>query len=311
MRLLQTIVALAGAGLLVAALLGYGGPILYELDLLAHFRLHILALSGMVALASLAAGSRSGLWRSSAAAVLAVAGLAPLWEGPGPAVGGLPITVMAANVYAENAHPEQMLQALAAADADILITIETTLAAFPESSSLAEIYPYRVGYHTNRPNLGAVVWSRYPVLWSGQLPDESDLPTGVRAVVEIAPGRTLSVLGLHLGHVSLGNQSTQVEALDEMTAGLPQPLVVMGDFNATAWSWGLRRAQELTGTRRIGGLLRTWDGSYPTPFWPLPEPFGLPIDHIMVSDGLGVERIGTVDIPGSDHDAVRAVLRVP
>ena len=324
MRLLRFLAGLAAAGLLAAVVLGYGAPLYFELDLLAHFRLHLLGLSGAMALAALVLRAPAALWRALAAAVLAAAGLGPLWAGPGPAGTGTPVTVMTANIYFHNPVPGEMRRALIAADADILVTVETAgdsvagadgiagPEGVAEPEGLDSVYPHRAQVEPTNRAWRTVIWSRFPIRRQAPaLLDEVGNPSAMQAVVEIAPGRTLSVVGVHLQHVSLGNQGRQVESLGVETAGLPRPMVVMGDFNATAWSWAIHRAEVLTGTRRVGGVIRTWDGDYPTPLGPFPEPFGLPIDHILVSEGIGVEEIGTVDIPGSDHDAVRAVLRVP
>lgn len=313
MRLLRTIAGLAGAALLALVALGYGAPFFYELDLLAHFRLHLLGLSGIIALAALVLRARGALWRAVAAAVLALAGLGPLWEGSGPAGTGRPVTVATANLYWHNERPEEMRRAVLAADADILLTVETSRERVGGAGAFAEAYPHYFVQHPGSPDWRLVLWSRLPIREGGHvlLDPEHGAAYGVQAVVEIAPGRTLSVLGLHLEHVSVGSQGAQVEALGRLAADLPRPLVVMGDFNATAWSWAVHRAEALTGTRRVGGVTRTWHGHYPTPLVRVPEPFGLPIDHVLVSPEIGVEQIGTLGIPGSDHDAVRAVLRIP
>lgn len=320
MRLLRFLVGLAAVGLLAGVVLGYGAPLHFNLDLLANFRLHLLGLSGAAALAALVLRARAALWRAVVATVLAAAGLGPLWAGPGPAGEGRRVTVMTANTYFHNPVPEAMRRALIAADADILLTNETARDAVggvdavgkPGPAPLAGAYPYRFVYKTGSPDWQTVLWSKFPIGRAEPvLLDDYGGATGVRAVIELAPGRTLSVLGVHLAHVGRGKQREQIEALDTFVAGRPRPLVVMGDFNATAWSWTVHRAQALTGTRRVGGVTRTWSGDYPTPLGPFPEPFGLPIDHVLVSEGIGVEEIGTVNIPGSDHDAVRAVLRVP
>lgn len=218
---------------------------------------------------------------------------------------------MTANVYAYNKDNAAMRRALIDADADILLTVETTLEAFPADSEFAEFYPYRVGYRTFRKNLGTVLWSKFPILKPGPEPADTGKPDSARAIVEIAPGKTLSVLGVHLAHVAISNQRGEIEELAQLVDNLPAPYVVMGDFNATTWSWGMRRAAEVTGARPIRGLIRTWNGIYPTPLGPIPEPFGIPIDHILVSDGIGAERAEHVYIPGSDHAGVRAVLSVP
>jgi endonuclease/exonuclease/phosphatase (EEP) superfamily protein YafD len=205
-----------------------------------------------------------------------------------------------------------MRAALAASGADILVTAETPPEALAGDARLDRLYPHRLHHELRRSNWRLVLWSRFPIR-RGELllKDRYGIPSGLSAVVEFAPGHELSVLALHLPHVALAEQQAEVEALDELAAGLPRPLVVMGDLNATAWSWAVHRAERLTGTRRVGGVLRTWDGAYPTPLVAIPEPFGLPIDHILVSEGIGVAGIGTVEIPGSDHMGVRARLRVP
>ena len=83
-RLIGGLVGLAAPVVLAAVLLGYGGPIWFELDLLAHFRLHLLLLALVLAGMAVPLAERGALWRSVAAAVLATAGLAPLWQGPPP-----------------------------------------------------------------------------------------------------------------------------------------------------------------------------------------------------------------------------------
>ena len=312
MRFIRLLVGLAGIALLGGVILGYGGPLVYDLDLLAHFRLHLLGLSGIVAVFALLTGERATLWRAVAAAVLAIAGLSPIWEGPGPEGTGTPLTVMVANLYIHNERPEAMRQALVAAGADVLVTAETSPDALEGSFGLDRYYPHRLLFPGRTSNLRIVLWSRFPIL-EGELlfTYRNRAPSAATALVEIAPGQVVSVLALHLAHVGLGPQQNQVARLDEIVADLPRPLIVMGDFNATAWSWAVHRIERLTGTRRIGGVIRTWNGSYPTPLGAIQEPFGLPIDHILVSPGVGVAGIGTVEIPGSDHSGVRAMLRIP
>ncbi len=303
-------VGLAAPAVLGAVLLGYGGPIWFDLDLLAHFRLHLLLLALALAAVAVLVRNRGALWRSVAAAVLAMAGLVPLWQSPPPPGAGTPITVMTANLFFWNPVPRQMRQALLDADPDILVTAETTRAE-RDSGGLDEHYPYHVIYQTGGADLRTALWSRFPITDGAMIMPENGAPAGALARIEIAPGQEITVLGLHLGHVALGDQGTQIETLGGIARDLRRPLVVMGDFNATAWSYAVRRVERLTGTQRIAGVDRTWHGGYDTPLGRIPEPLGLPIDHILVSPGLGVRSISTVAIPGSDHLAVRAVLTVP
>lgn len=311
MRTIRTILALGAGLLLIATLPGYAAPLYYDLDLFAHFRMHFLGFALLLLVVSLLLRARIALWLALGAALSSGIGLIPLWQGVASAGDGERVTVMAANVYAYNEDNAGMRRALAEAGADILLTVETTLEAFPEDSELAELYPYRVGYRTFRKNLGAVLWSKFPIIKPGPEPADTENPDAVRAIVEIAPGKTLSVLGVHLAHVAIGNQRGEIEELAGLVQDLPAPHVIMGDFNATAWSWGMNRAETLTEARRVKGVIRTWHGVYPTPLGSIPEPFGISIDHILVSDGIGAEQAERIHIPGSDHAGIRTVLSVP
>ena len=141
--------------------------------------------------------------------------------------------------------------------------------------------------------------------------EDSVEPTGAAAVIRMPDGQEVSILGLHLAHAWPGNQAHQIGVLGDITRDLPRPLIVLGDFNATPWSHALVRAQALTGTLRIPGYRVSWHGAYPSPFGEVPSLLGQAIDHILLSPGLGVERTMVLDIPGSDHDAVGAVVRLP
>lgn len=311
MRPIRFILALGAGLLLIATLPGYAAPFYYDLDLFAHFRMHFLGFAVLILVVAALLRARIALVLALGAALSSGLGLIPLWQGVASTGDGIRVSVMAANVYAYNADNAGMRRALVEADADILLTVETTLAAFPEDSELHELYPYRVAYRTYRTRLGTVLWSKFPIVKPGLQPADTEAPDTVRAIVEITPGKTLAVLGLHLAHVMISNQRDEIEELAHLIEDLPAPYVVMGDFNATPWSWGMRRAEALTGARRVGGVIRTWHGVYPTPLGPVPEPFGIPIDHILVSDGIAAEKAERIHIPGSDHAGVRAVLHVP
>jgi endonuclease/exonuclease/phosphatase family metal-dependent hydrolase len=55
----------------------------------------------------------------------------------------------------------------------------------------------------------------------------------------------------------------------------------------------------------------TWKGRYRTPLGKLPEPLGHQIDQILLSSGIGVVSVETLDLPGSDHFGLLLHLRIP
>ena len=298
--------------ILVGVLLGYGGAFLFELDLLAHFRLHLLLLIPPVAVLAFAGQQWTALLRLGTAALFALAGLAPAWA---PShVGsenGTQLVVLTANLSYDNPRPDLVRAALLAEDADILVTNETTKAMQSGVTSLARHYPFRLMLSTSRTVLRTVVWSKYPMR-EGRLLLEADVePTGAMAIVTLPDGFEVLVLGLHMGQNAGGKQQTHIEALGSLLEDRPHPRIVLGDFNATPWSWALQRVESLTRTARVPGYFVTWRGDYPTPLGNVPAILGQAIDHILVSPSIGIQEVSVVDVPGSDHMGIRAVLRIP
>lgn len=311
-RALEYLSSTLAYGILAGVALGYGGALIFQLDGFAHLRLHFVILALLVAILAAVVRRWTAVLRAIAAGVLAVAGLAPLWE-PAPAglAEGFPVTVMTANLSNENDTLDRARAAILNADADILVTQETTKAMLAGATSLARRYPYRLSLSTSGQILRTVIWSRYPMRDGDLMLEDTVEPTGAIAVVELGEGRELLVVGLHMAHAVFGTQGTQIEALPDRLADRSGPRVLLGDFNATPWSWALSRIEDLSGTERLPGYRVTWRGVYPTLFGDLRAPLGQPIDHILTSPGIGVSEVRTVNIPGSDHLGLMATLWLP
>lgn len=94
--------------------------------------------------------------------------------------------------------------------------------------------------------------------------------------------------------------------LDQWCTG-STPAIVAGDFNATLDHSALRAGMAGcadAAEQRGQGLVPTWG--------PRPElrPFGPPIDHVLVTDGITAEAFAVRDVAGSDHRAVLTRLRL-
>ena len=310
-QILRGIVQIFATLALAGVVLGYGGPFLHGLDVLGHFRLHLLFVAAGLALVALMLRKRSAAWRATAAMVIAVAGLSPLWERPAAVAEGPTISVLTANLHHFNPRGDDMLAALRAADADILVTNETTKSTLAGAHPLSLTYPYRVALSTRGHILRTVIWSKYPMRDGTLFLEDRVEPTGAAAIVQLPNGREISVLGLHLAHAFPGNQDRQILALERIAATLPRPMIMLGDFNASPWSHALRRIERLTGTRRIPGFRVTWHGAYPSPIGPIPALMGHAIDHVLLSPGMSADGVQVVEIPGSDHHALGAKIRLP
>ena len=116
--------------ILACVVAGYAGGLVFGLDTLAHFRLHLALAIPPVAAIALGVRHWGALWRCFVAGLLAVAGLGAVFESApstqaATATTARTITVMTANLYQENPNPELMRAALLAENPDILITHES------------------------------------------------------------------------------------------------------------------------------------------------------------------------------------------
>ncbi|MEM6668874.1 MAG: endonuclease/exonuclease/phosphatase family protein [Pseudomonadota bacterium] len=323
--LLRGVLGLAGALLLLGAgfglFVGLFGAQAPEADTFAHFRLHF----ALAAVGAAVLGVLSSSWRLALTGLAAAGGgvalLGPaLLEAQRPvdpaACGARVLTVATANVLYVNDFNAEAAAALDRVDVDILVTQETSEAFWNEASGLQQRFPHRVArLRTLTPTYNVVLWSKFPLRDGVENNLSPDAPMRAQAIVDLGGGLELGVVGLHFSLPApiQQNQRSQGLALGALMNGLPDQRILLGDFNASPWSAQMRIVQEQSGSEIIGGLRRTWRGGYPNPFGPEPIPsaLGNQIDHILVSEGIGVIAVDTFDIPGSDHLGVRATIEVP
>ena len=95
-----------------------------------------------------------------------------------------------------------------------------------------------------------------------------------------------------------------MEAITRVAASAEPPLVVAGDFNAAPWSHTVRELAERGEVRLVR---RGLDVS--KSFRPIPG-FGLPLDHVLVSDAWQVLAMEYGPPGGSDHAPLIVDLRL-
>ena len=101
-------------------------------------------------------------------------------------------------------------------------------------------------------------------------------------------------------------QQRQLDAIAARVRALDGPVVVLGDLNATPWSRPFARLVAES------GLLDTRAGFGVQASFPAAEPLlRIPIDHVLVSPGVGVTARRIERDVGSDHLPVYIELRIP
>jgi endonuclease/exonuclease/phosphatase (EEP) superfamily protein YafD len=301
-------VALALAALALAALSGRAP---YALDALSAALVPLAGASALAAGVFLALPRPGAAVLAAFAAALAAGGAAEVWTdparapAPGPSRG---ITFATANVFHANPRLPELARALAALEADVLVTQETPRALLDSPGPLADLYPHRRAWMAPGARGGPAIWSRLPFV-----PDERDRagghPNHLIASLDAGLPRPLQAMVLHFASPLYGGQAWQHADFHRFWPLLEAPLVVAGDFNAAPWSATVRRVEDITRTRVLGGHRPTWFGGAGA-LAALPAPLGLPIDHILVSPGIGAAWARTAPLPGSDHNAVVARLIV-
>ncbi len=295
-------------GLAAATLAGFAGGWHWLFDLASHYRWYLL----LAALLWYAVTSRRRSRLAAACLVIAVVGnvgpLLPYWlPAAGEPSAGDPLAIVSLNLEVGNLRHDLAVGFLRQANADVVVLLEVSDAWAEAVESLADLYPHAV-VEPRADSFGIAVLSRLPLesarvepLAEGPPLVIAGLPVGERGCLLVAahPPAPLSAAW------SAGRDA-QLAAIGELAATETRPVIVAGDLNATPWSHGFRR---LTGPRglRDSAVGRGVQGSWHARLW-VPR---IPIDHVVVSEGVAVVSRSLGPPLGSDHLPVVATLRVP
>jgi len=298
-RLAGDLVVLAGGSIAAATVLGLLGSAWWPFDLAANFRVQYLVVLPVLAAGAVLFGRRAAAAVMMGAAVINLSLVAPyLWGRPhtAPAAGD-PVEVVSFNVGISNSERGRVMQWLAAEDPDLVFLFESSF-EWEDAARFAGL-PYRMVAVVPPGRLSGVT-----ILVRDELsPVLLEIPFDVReaAAVRIeADGSPLTVLGVHplsptTGARSAGRNEVLRQA-GEWIATVEEPLLLVGDLNATPWSSAhraLRREGRLFDSLAGRGLQPTWPDGW--------GPLMIPIDHALHSGGVVVLERRTGPATGSAH----------
>jgi endonuclease/exonuclease/phosphatase (EEP) superfamily protein YafD len=305
------LVLLASLGACVPAVAPWVSGWHWTLDLLACFV--VQAMVGLALAALVLAAARR--WRAAMVpfsfALVAAAAVLPAWLRSPPAGAGDALAARFLSLNLERGKEDAAERALAAIrerDPDVLFCCELTPAWLRALQPGVEHLPYRF-VRTDEGYFGIGLFSRWPLTQATSIPLGCDWAPAVRAIVA-TPAGPLGLLGVHTPRPGGARRNAErdraLAAIPDALAPLPARRVVLGDCNATPWNDAFRSLLAHTDLRsaRDGGWLPTWTTDFP---WPL----RIPIDHVLVSDGIGVAACDAGPEFGSDHLPLSAVLRLP
>lgn len=231
---------------------------------------------------------------------------------PDPRPEGPELRLLTANLLQGGAELEPIAELIRDRDVDVLSVAELTPRARYDIavSEIAELLPFRV-VDARNGSAGTGLYSRYPML--GRVDSDAggnDLPT-LRADVEVPHGVTAEVYAIHPYPPSSPYGSAQLkrylDAIPAAPADGEPPRILAGDFNSTLDHARFRdvldRGYDDVADSLGEGLGWTW----PQRLYPPP----VTIDHVLGDGRIEALDYAVEDLPGSDHRAVYAEVRLP
>lgn len=297
------VVAIPAVGLAVMSLAAFLGRWVWWLDVLANFRAQYVV--GLAVLGLVIAMSR---WRKTGYTVLGVAlvnliVVLPLYIGSPAegAVGRSSIRVMSFNLLSTNESYPDVIEYIESADPDLVLLHEASR-PWEVAMESAEF-----GYEIVRPRSEDLIFGTL-VLVKAQSVEAISYgfaASAARAVelTYIPEGWTdsLSVLGTHplapTDRERADLRDAQLGFAGEWAASQTGAFIVVGDLNATPWSWPFRRlmeSTELRNSQRGFGLQPSFSAESNLLL-------RVPIDHLLHSPALEVTDRELGPDLGSDH----------
>jgi endonuclease/exonuclease/phosphatase (EEP) superfamily protein YafD len=225
-----------------------------------------------------------------------------------------PVRIIALNVFGFRPTLQPTLNYLRRTPADFVVLSEVDRADRNALEALRGVYPYFTRCQS-APGCQTLILSRWPPLTEGETPllatrdlglDSS--PRWAAATYEIG-GAPVRLIGVHLASFRYADRrQEELAALARTARAAPAGLIIAGDFNATPWSFTLRRFHEQSGLSPQTPPIASWPSPIPNTYG-LPAPFPyLAIDHVYAGAGWRLTAFERGPPTSSDHFPVVARL---
>ena len=237
---------------------------------------------------------------------------------PQPWATGPVLRVLTANLLAGRAAAEPLVELAGRTEADVLFVQELSEMAMNRlaRAGIGDQLPHLISDLGTKVERGNGIYAKYPMKMCGPMQPTSSVQPIVALAFPPMPVRLVSV------HMFTPKEPWSPPGMSRwrrdlaVLADLPvpggpadPPSIVAGDFNSTLDHAGFRKlikGRLADAARETGrGLTPTWR---PRPNWPVAL---LAIDHILVDRRCAVLDTSFHRLPGTDHHAVFARVRLP
>lgn len=295
--------------LVVTTVAGFLANRWWGFDLVANLRPQQALVLSLLAVVLITTGARLAAAVVGMGAVANLALVVPLLFGSGAsdtAPGAATFEMTFLNVKIRAADPDEVIAYLQDRDDDLVILAAGTR-RWVQALETADIGLHVVEGPRRGVDSELIVLSRdRDVDVTLHLPRDESRSALVEVIVDLG-GEQVRVLGTHPVSPLTPARAAQRDEHFAWIAAWAQrhnePLVVVGDLNATPWSQRLRSLLDESGlldSQRAHGIQPSWPAG-----WGL---FGLPLDHVLHSPALAVVNRRLGPSFGSDHRTVHAEL---
>jgi endonuclease/exonuclease/phosphatase (EEP) superfamily protein YafD len=295
--------------LIAATAVGFLGRTFWIFDLAAALRVHY-ALGFLVLLVLFASMRRRWLLTASALGLVTnLALIVPLYvSGSGPAAADAPVVrVMFLNTQIRGADVNELIEDLTRGESD-LVFLSAATDAWADALGAADI-PYSVAQSRPRgTSLELLLLARHGVNVETRLQNFGGGGRSMAIEARVTLGdASVQVLAMHPVSPATPERAAahreQIEAIAGWARGQDDPVVVVGDLNATPWSSVFQMLLE------DGDLVNSQEGFGIHASWPASlGPLGIPIDHVLHSQGLTTVERSLGPGYGSEHRSIHAAI---
>jgi len=269
-----------------------------NIELFSHFRLQYLAVSVLLLIPFAVMRKPTYALPLLGTVILNAVYVLPWYIGPTPGDGNTTIKILNANVRSGNDEYERLLDLIHTEQPDVIFLQEYSRAWRDATQSLLGTYRYNYS-EPREDNFGIAVFSRLALDSVTHVDSPPlDYPTIVATVT--LNEEPVTLINTHptipVTQSLFDARNEQINSLVDLVSRIDGAVILSGDFNLSVWCRRYRMLEEQTGLRN------TRRGFGVSPTWPTFMPFAMiPIDHALVSDGIGVIETRTGRSIGSDH----------
>jgi endonuclease/exonuclease/phosphatase (EEP) superfamily protein YafD len=283
----------------LASVAGFLGDRWWRFDLFSHFRVQYFYILTFGTIVFFIGGRYSEAIVSGMFTLLNLISIIPLYiRSSSINPSGGTYRIILANVLQTNDKYHKVGEFIQDKKPDILFLIEVNQVWVKALNSYLDIYPYSAK-EIREDNYGIALYSHHKIISFEILYFSEPHAPSLVANIEL-DGLPLTIIGTHppppKSKAENDARNLQMYNISNFSADQSNHTIILGDFNMTSWSPYFQLLISNSGLRdsRSGfGVQSTWPTDKPL--------FLVPIDHILISQGINVHHREVGPRVGSDH----------